>query len=198
MWHFHTFKFVKHKKTPKFSVTMICSKTSTRCWWVFWNCTHWAVCCSISQTSSVAVCVWNKRSVEDLNFLPAAPKPAADLRLKPEELRDEAVSSAGCSALTDWSSSAVSEDPVRHWKKSLVDCGCGKSDIDSAAGSEGPGLASVWGSDSSDCDFLENIIIQSFVQSYSFDSEKFSFHCSRHSGSLSLSHRVEDQRTCFS
>lgn len=93
---------------------------------------------------------------------------------------------------------------MRHSERFWTDCGYGKSDIDSAAGSEGLGFGSVIGFDSSECHFGEYVetYCLNFVPGSGFDSvevsENFHFHYVRHSDFDSLFHYVEDWRTCVS
>lgn len=119
----------------------------------------------IIQTSSVAVCVWSKRSAADLNCPPVVPTPPAGLWLTSAELWGETVSSAP----TNWSSSAGSWDPVRHSARFWTDCGYEKTGTDSAAGL-------------GKCTFGEYVEIHYLNFSDSADvSENFHFHCVRHS-----------------
>lgn len=84
------------------------------------------------RTSSVAVCVWSKRSAADLRRLPVSPWSPAGLPLTPAELQGEASDSTGCLAPVAWSSSAGWVAPARPSGRSWRDCsyqtprtGCG-------------------------------------------------------------------------
>lgn len=104
------------------------------------------------------------------------------------------MSVGGCSAPTNWSSSAGSEEPVRHSKRFWTDYE--ESNTDSAAGSEGLGFGSL--TDSSECNFGEYVErhFLNCVPGTGFDSvEVFDivyFHCARQSDCDSLCHYVED------
>lgn len=86
------------------------------CAWLRWRFTP--------RTSSVAACVWSKRSAADLRRLRVSPWPPAGLPLTPVELQGEAADSTGRSASADWSSSARCVAPARPSGRSWRDCGC--------------------------------------------------------------------------